>query len=1004
MSEDARANGPESLRVSLGSSEYKLVAGTGTDIPVLLGNPGSLGDYFVVSLLDVPPGWVTYEGAPAIWIEPGGQEKLTMTVYPPADADGVVGSHAARLYVFRQSMPDKGREFRILLRVLPEEKARSNILLRTESTQISAAPGAKVTIPLVISNLSPETEPVELTVQGVPSTWVSLPSPVIALPGGGEKSLDLILQIPPAPEIRTGYVALKISAASQRDRIIKAETQVTLAVAAFESRGRIGVMLGSVQFSVAPGGSLTIPLTILNRGMEPDAFRLGIKGIPVNWVSTTTPVTSLKAGESKEVSVVVRPPVSPSSAAGRQKFRIFVASQAAPDQIVEVDCALTVAAFTQFSAELEPGEVDEGKPVRVIVKNEGNTHQAFQIACISQQDQLAFEFLQPELAAPSAGGPAGPGQGPGAPISQPAAKPTVIPIASGGVAAFRFTAHARKRPLFSGGVAYAYQVTVSAGQKESPPLPGKVNGHGNIPIWLLAIALLIGSYFVCSVSSALLGGRLDAKFGTQTAVVNETLVAPQTVAANQTAAASATIVANQTAAAIEGQSDSDGDGLVNQVEAQMGTDPNVPDTDVDGLMDGQEALKTGTNPLNPDTDADGLKDGDEARLGTNPLSPDTDGDGLPDGAEIAQGTNPMNPDTDGDGLMDGAEHKPCPDPLNPDSDRDGIIDGRDMNVCDANNPSLTSTAIASLPTITPVPPTAIPTQPPPVQPTQPPVQPTQPPVVPTTGLPQFPGMVLFVSDRDGNPEVYAGDSAGHITRMTNNPAADTQPAWDPSLARIVFTTNRDGNGEIYMMNADGTSLANLTNNPADDRDPAWSIYGNGIVFASNRNGNYEIYSLDLRSMKVQDLTNNPASDTQPFWVRSTTGDAGGETILFTSNRDGNNEIYKMKTDGTNPVNLTNNPANDQLAKASLDGKKLAFTSDRNGNQEIYSMGLDGLGLVDLTNNPANDFGSSWSPDNSWLGFTSNRAGNQDVYLTQPGQAQVYKLTNSPGNDQISDWR
>ncbi|MGX7130609.1 lectin-like domain-containing protein, partial [Enterococcus wangshanyuanii] len=78
------------------------------------------------------------------------------------------------------------------------------------------------------------------------------------------------------------------------------------------------------------------------------------------------------------------------------------------------------------------------------------------------------------------------------------------------------------------------------------------------------------------------------------------------------------------------------------------------DTDGDGLLD-EEEIKLGTDPLNPDTDGDGLPDGKEVELGTDPLNPDTDGDGVPDGKELELGTDPLNPDTDGDGVPDGKE-------------------------------------------------------------------------------------------------------------------------------------------------------------------------------------------------------------------------------------------------------------------------------------------------------------------------------------------------------------
>jgi len=67
--------------------------------------------------------------------------------------------------------------------------------------------------------------------------------------------------------------------------------------------------------------------------------------------------------------------------------------------------------------------------------------------------------------------------------------------------------------------------------------------------------------------------------------------------------------------------DADGDGIDGDTELFiLGTDPNNPDTDNDGLLDIEVAF--GLNPLNPDTDGDGALDGDEVAAGTNPLVPD----------------------------------------------------------------------------------------------------------------------------------------------------------------------------------------------------------------------------------------------------------------------------------------------------------------------------------------------------------------------------------------------
>jgi hypothetical protein len=64
-------------------------------------------------------------------------------------------------------------------------------------------------------------------------------------------------------------------------------------------------------------------------------------------------------------------------------------------------------------------------------------------------------------------------------------------------------------------------------------------------------------------------------------------------------------------------------------------------------------------PTGADRDGDGLSDNEEATLGTDPARADTDGDGLQDGEEVAGGTDPTQGDTDGDGIPDGQEIVEC---------------------------------------------------------------------------------------------------------------------------------------------------------------------------------------------------------------------------------------------------------------------------------------------------------------------------------------------------------
>ena len=93
--------------------------------------------------------------------------------------------------------------------------------------------------------------------------------------------------------------------------------------------------------------------------------------------------------------------------------------------------------------------------------------------------------------------------------------------------------------------------------------------------------------------------------------------------------------------------DADSDGLINVDEYNLRIDPNNPDVDADGLLDGEEVNVLGTDPEDADTDDDQIPDGWELDNGLDPLTSntnvDTDGDGTADPLEYLRGLDPQDP-------------------------------------------------------------------------------------------------------------------------------------------------------------------------------------------------------------------------------------------------------------------------------------------------------------------------------------------------------------------------
>jgi TolB protein len=761
------------------------------------------------------------------------------------------------------------------------EPSKARLLLSPENTNVTLAPGSKKSLKFTITSQEAGEDLFEVSVKGIPVEWVALDNRVVQLKPAERAEFELTISVPESPDIRPGHYTFAIQAYSQNDRSITASAPGELTVAVFQSEGRVGIMLGQVNFVGSPGNRIIVPVLLENRGLIADTFRLEQQGLPAAWITSTNALLHLDPGEQKEIEFSILPPRTPDSAAGRRPFTILIFSQAAPNQPEKVECGLTLAAYFAFGSQLSTQTVELGSPSVIRVQNEGNLPDVYSLEWLSEGSSLKFEKLTRETIAPASGAAA---QSRVSYSEITAAE--VLRLLPGKIASVEFRALPRRQPLVGGEFTFPFSFRIqSSNSKKIATHTGAVHGRALVPLWLpVAIGVLLLALLCGGLALALnnLNQASQAAQNTQTGFA-QILGATSTAVFLQTQLASA----SQTAL--------------------------IP---VTGL--------TGTPTVT-----------------ATPTAPPT-GTAQPTPTTPPTGTVPPTPTT--------APSSTLPPP----------------------------TATLVLPT-----------------PTTAPSATTQPPAIS--------GTIVFQSNRNGNIGLYVlNTSTFAVTRLTQDPSPDIQPALSPDGNSVAYVGIQAGNNDIFVTGLDHRTPVDLTNNPANDQQPAWSSDGSMLAFTTNRDGNNEIYTMHADGSQLTNLTNNPADDSSPTWFQTGNLFTRQDWIAFTSNRSGTRQIYIMKPDGSGLRRLTNNTANDYSPSGS--SNQIAFVSDRDGNQEVYVMNLDGTNQVNLTNNSAPDYAPVFSPDGQWIAFTSERDGNPELYVMRKDGSNLYNLTRNPAQDSAPSWR
>jgi TolB protein len=185
--------------------------------------------------------------------------------------------------------------------------------------------------------------------------------------------------------------------------------------------------------------------------------------------------------------------------------------------------------------------------------------------------------------------------------------------------------------------------------------------------------------------------------------------------------------------------------------------------------------------------------------------------------------------------------------------------------------------------------------------------------------------------------------------------SNMMPVFSPDGTRIAFVSNRDGNMEVYVMNRDGSNVRRLTNHPAYESTPTWSPNGAQVAFTSDRSGSAQIYIMNAADgSNVRRLTVS-----ERYADRATWSPAPFNEIAYSA-QTGEWFDIKVHDLATGTVRqITFGEGSNESPAYSPNGKHLAFMSTRAGGRQLFTIGRDGRGLKQITRS-GNNQTPAWS--------------------------------------------